>query len=204
MKNPYPAGHFSVELAWPPGPGLLRAVCRSRQEPAAGSDAKFSTDVKVVNVLASVRDKQGSIMNDLTKDDFDLQDEGRHQTITYFSRETEMPLTLGLLVDTSGSQRRVLGEEKDASRRFIERVVREDRDQAFLIHFDRDTELDQDLTNSRSRLERALDQVGQSEDRPQFGNGGGGGGRRGGGGGGGGGAERAPRSTTRFTSPPTN
>jgi VWFA-related protein len=155
------------------------------QEPAASSsDAKFSTDVKVVNVLVAVRDKQGKIISDLTKDDFDLSEEGRPQTIRYFTRETDAPLTLGLLVDTSLSQRRVLGEEKDASRRFIEKVLREDRDQTFLIHFDHDTELLQDLTSSRSKLEHALDDVQLPDDaRPQL-RGGGGGGYPGGGGGG--------------------
>jgi len=92
------------------GAGLVGGRFAFAQEAAGGSDAKFSTDVKVVNVLASVRDKQGRIVSDLTKDDFDLRDEGHSQRITYFSRETNMPLTLGLLVDTSGSQRRVLGE----------------------------------------------------------------------------------------------
>jgi VWFA-related protein len=153
------------------------------QAPAADSDAKFSTDVKVVNVLATVRDKQGKIVSDLAKDDFDLQEEGRPQVIRYFSRETDLPLTLGLLVDTSLSQRRVLDEEKDASRRFIEKVLREERDQTFLIHFDHDTELLQDLTSSRAKLERAMDQVQLPDDaRPQFGGGGGGGGYPGGGG----------------------
>ena len=151
---------------------------------ASSSDAKFSTDVKVVNVLVAVRDKQGKIINDLGKDDFDLSEEGRPQTIRYFTRETDAPLTLGLLVDTSLSQRRVLGEEKDASRRFIEKVLREDRDQTFLIHFDHDTELLQDLTSSRSKLERALDDVQLPDDaRPQM-RGSGGGGYPGGGGGG--------------------
>jgi VWFA-related protein len=155
----------------------------SAQEPAASSsDAKFSTDVKVVSVLVAVRDKQGKIISDLTKDDFDLSEEGRPQTIRYFTRETDAPLTLGLLVDTSLSQRRVLGEEKDASRRFIEKVLREDRDQTFLIHFDHDTELLQDLTSSRSKLEHALDDVQLPDDaRPQM-RGGGGGGYPGGGG----------------------
>jgi VWFA-related protein len=137
------------------------------------SDAKFSTDVKVVNVLVTVHDKQGKIVSDLTKDDFDLAEEGRPQIIRYFTRETDLPLTLGLLVDTSLSQRGVLGEEKDASRRFIEKVLREDRDQTFLIHFDHDTELLQDLTSSRSRLERALDDVALPDDaRPQLRSGG--------------------------------
>jgi VWFA-related protein len=133
------------------------------------SDAKFSTDVKVVNVLATVHDKQGKIVSDLTKDDFDLLEEGRPQTIRYFTRETDLPLTLGLLVDTSLSQRRVLAEEKDASRRFIEKVLREDRDQTFLIHFDHDTELLQDLTSSRTKLEHAMDEVSLPDDaRPQL------------------------------------
>jgi VWFA-related protein len=139
-------------------------------------DAKFSTDVKVVNVLVTVHDKQGGIVSDLTKDDFALAEEGRPQTIRYFTRETDLPLTLGLLVDTSLSQRRVLGEEKDASRRFIEKVLREDRDQTFLIHFDHDTELLQDLTSSRAKLERALDNVELPDDaRPQLRGAGGGG-----------------------------
>ncbi len=152
------------------------------QEP----DTKFSTDVKVVNVLATVRDKQGKIVADLAKDDFDLAEEGRAQVIRYFSRETDLPLTLGLLVDTSGSQRAVIGEERDASRRFIEKVLRPDRDQTFLIHFDHDTELLQDLTNSKDKLERALDQVELAQDgRPQMRRSGGGGGYPGGSGSGG-------------------
>jgi VWFA-related protein len=126
---------------------------------ARAQDATFSTDVRVVSVLATVRDTQGKIVPDLTRDDFDLTEEGRPQTIRYFSRETDLPLTLGLLVDTSLSQREVLAEEKSASRRFVEKVLREDRDQTFLIHFDHDTELVQDLTSSRAKLEHALDEL---------------------------------------------
>ena len=80
-------------------------------------DTTFSTDVKVVNVLATVRNKQGQIVQNLTKDDFTLEEDGRPQTIRYFSRETDLPLTLGLLIDTSMSQRRVLGQERTASYR---------------------------------------------------------------------------------------
>ncbi len=166
--------------------GVARAQEATTQQSgaSAASDAQFSTDVKVVTVLATVHDKQGKIVSNLTKDDFDLSDEGRPQTIRYFSRETDLPLTLGLLVDTSLSQRLVLNEERDASRRFVEKVLREDRDQTFLIHFDHDTELLQDLTSSRAKLERALDQVEiAQEDRPQMRRGGGGGGYPGGGGG---------------------
>jgi len=164
----------------------------SGQEPRTPPpDATFSTDVKVVNVLATVHDKQGRIVSDLTKDDFDLSEEGRSQTIGYFSRETDLPLTLGLLVDTRLSQRRVLDEERDASHQFIDKVLREDRDQTFLIHFDHDTELLQDLTSSRAKLVRALDELEIPADgRPQLGRRGGGGGGGGYPGGGGGGARQ--------------
>jgi VWFA-related protein len=122
-------------------------------------DTTFSADVKVVNVLVTVRDKQGQIIRNLTKDDFTLDENDRPQTIRYFSQETNLPLTLGLLVDTSGSQRRVLGQEVDATYRFIGQVLREDKDLSFLIHFDREVELLQDLTSSRKKLEATLDSL---------------------------------------------
>ncbi len=127
-------------------------------EPSRTKDSTFSTDVNVVNVFATVRDKKGQIVRNLTKDDFTLAEDDRPQTIRYFSQESGLPLTLGLLVDTSMSQRRVLGKERDASYRFLDQVLREDRDKAFLIHFDREVELLQDLTSSRKKLEAALDQ----------------------------------------------
>jgi VWFA-related protein len=124
----------------------------------------FSADVKVVNVLATVRDKNGQIVRGLTKDDFLLDEDGRPQNISYFSRETDLPLTLGLLVDTSGSERREIPDERRASIRFLEQVMRPDKDQAFVIHFDREVELLEDLTNSREKLEKALNQL----DTPQL------------------------------------
>ncbi|HVB55681.1 MAG TPA: hypothetical protein VNE63_04500 [Candidatus Acidoferrales bacterium] len=77
-------------------------------------------DVKLVNVLASVRNKKGEIIRNLTKDDFILEDDGRPQTKQYFSQESDLPLTLGLLVDTSMSQRRVRGQERSASYSFLD------------------------------------------------------------------------------------
>src|ERR1700694_1927588 len=75
---------------------------------AGQSDATFSTEVKVVNVLATVRTKSGEFIRNLPKDEFSLSERGRPQTIRYFSQETGLPLTLGLMLDTSLSQRRVL------------------------------------------------------------------------------------------------
>ncbi len=142
--------------------------------------------MKVVNLFATVRDKQGHIVSNLGKDDFTVTEDGRPQTIRYFSRETDLPLTLGLLVDTSLSQRRVLGQEKTASYRFLDKVLRADRDKTFIIHFDHDSELLQDLTSSRADLQRALDQLELPPDaQSNRGTGpGGGGGYPGGGGGG--------------------
>jgi len=142
----------------------------------------ISVDVKLVNVIATVRDKKGDIVKNLTKDDFALTEDSRPQTITYFSQETDLPLTLGLLVDTSGSQRSVLDQERSASHTFVDQMIREDRDRAFLIHFDREVELLQDLTPSRTKLESALDLLNASDDNN--GNGGQGGGLGGGQGGG--------------------
>src|SRR5580700_1742210 len=132
----------------------------SLQEP---QDTTFKAGVKVVNLFATVRDRKGQIVSDLTRDDFLLDEEGRAQTIAYFSRETNLPLTIGLLVDTSGSTRRVLPDERSASDRFLRQVLRETKDLAFIIHFDFEVELLEELTSSRARLEKALDmlQTGQ-------------------------------------------
>jgi VWFA-related protein len=142
----------------------------------------FSSDVKVVNVLATVRDKKGSIVNNLTKDDFKLTQDRQPETIRYFTRETDLPLTLGLLIDTSLSQRRVIEQERSASYAFLNEFMRVDKDKAFIIHFDWEIELLQDLTTDHKKLEAALDKV----DMPQFdqasGGGGGGGHNRSGGG----------------------
>jgi VWFA-related protein len=152
---------------------------------ADDQEATFTADVKVVSVLATVRDKQGKIVNYLGKDDFVLAEDERPQVIKYFARETDLPLTLGLLVDTSTSQRRVLGEERDASYRFLDKVLRADKDLTFVIHFDHDTELLQDLTASRPALQRALDKLELPDDaRAQMRGSGGGGGYPSGGGGG--------------------
>src|SRR5437899_5281450 len=98
---------------------------RGQQQPPQQEQpgTTFSTNVKVVNVFANVRNKKGEIVRDLTKDEFLLDEDGRPQAIKYFSQETNLPLTLGLLVDTSGSQRRLIGEERDASSRFFDQVL---------------------------------------------------------------------------------
>jgi VWFA-related protein len=124
---------------------------------ASGQDAPvFSTEVKVVNVLATVRNKTGSLVGNLSQDDFSLTEDDRPQTIRYFARESDLPLTLGLMVDTSGSQRRVLDAERGASMRFLDQVVRENKDQVFILQFDSVIQMRQALTSSVGKLEDAL------------------------------------------------
>ena len=154
---------------------------QSQQQAPPQSQSKISTEVKLVTVYAAVRDKRGKIIPNLNQSDFALQEDARPQTIKYFARESDLPLTLGLLVDTSLSQRRVLDQEKSASYSFFDHILRENKDKAFLIHFDREVELLQDLTASREKLRAGLEQL----DTPSFSNtSAGSGGARGSGGGG--------------------
>ena len=173
--------------------GDLRAQQPPQQPPdqsqpqlkvAPQAESKIAVEVKTVSVLATVRDKKGKIISNLTKDDFQLDEDGRPQTINFFAHETDIPLRLGLLVDTSLSQRRVLDQERTASYSFLDHLLRENKDLAFVIHFDREVELLEDFTPSRPKLQAAL----QKLSTPQFdsasnsgggSNGNGGGGSRG-------------------------
>ena len=122
-------------------------------------DAKFSTDVNVVTLFATVRDADGHIAKDLTRDDFVLLENGEPQTIRYFSRESDFPLTVGLLVDTSRSQINVLEPERQASYTFLDQVLRPDKDKAFITQFNNRVELLQGFTSSREELRAALDNL---------------------------------------------
>jgi VWFA-related protein len=125
----------------------------------------IAVDVKVVTLPVTVRDKHGKIIRDLTKDDFTLQEDGRAQIIKYFSQDTNLPLTLGLLVDTSRSQTGVLDAERNASHSFFDQMLVQEKDKAFLLHFDHEVELLQDLTSSREKLQAALDLLKTPSDR---------------------------------------
>lgn len=123
------------------------------------TDATFAGSVKVVNVFANVHNSKNEVVKDLKQEDFTIEEDGRPQVIKYFARETDLPLTLGLMVDTSGSQRRVLDQEKTATSEFISQVMREDKDKAFLIKFDAEAEEMQELTSSKKKLQSALNDV---------------------------------------------
>jgi VWFA-related protein len=145
------------------GQATNQPPAQTRTQPTGQQGPPIAVEVKMVKMLATVRDKKGHLINNLSKDDFAVEQDGHAQTITYFAQESNQPLTLGLLVDTSMSQRRVLDQERNASHAFIEQVLRDDKDKAFVIHFDYEVELLQDLTSSRQKLEASLDQLGAPE-----------------------------------------
>jgi VWFA-related protein len=168
----------------PPAPQPQGQAQPELKRPQEGQP-KIAVEVKTVSVLATVRDKHGKIVTDLTKDDFQLDEDGRPQTINYFAHESDLPLRLGLLVDTSLSQRKVLDQERTASYSFLDKLLRQDKDLAFVIHFDRDVELLEDFTPSRPKLQAALQKLSIPQMEDSGSSSGGGGGGYGGGGGGG-------------------
>jgi VWFA-related protein len=129
-----------------------------QQKPPDEIPPPIKVDVDVVNILASVRNKQNGLVANLNKDDFTLFEEGQKQTIKYFTKETDLPLTIGLLVDVSGSQRNLIEIERNAASQFFASVLRK-KDEAFLISFGEEAELLQDYTQSTRLLTEGLNRL---------------------------------------------
>jgi VWFA-related protein len=118
----------------------------------------FRKNVTVVNVLFTVKDKHGALIPNLSKDHFELLEDGKPQTIKYFSTENDVPITLGLLIDSSKSMERMLPEEKVVASGFLQKVLT-NRDLAFVISFDISVDLLQDLTGDLHLLRGGLDKA---------------------------------------------
>jgi len=123
---------------------------------AQDDSATLKVEVNLVNILFSVRDKKGGLVGNLSKDDFKVFEDGKEQEVKYFNRETDLPLTIGLLIDVSASQMNLIEIEKNAAYQFFGSVLRK-QDLAFLISFGEDSELLQDYTNSPKLLRAGLD-----------------------------------------------
>ncbi len=126
---------------------------------ALAQDSSVTTlriGTKVVAVSAVVRSKTGEPVGGMTRDDFILKQDGKEQPIRYFSQGSELPLTIALLVDTSGSQRTFIGDESLASDVFFETMLRRKEDRAMLVEFDRAVVKLQGLTTSASTLHLSL------------------------------------------------
>lgn len=116
-------------------------------------------NVELVNILFTVRAKKGGqLIPNLEKNNFQIYEDSKPQTIQRFSRETDLPLTLGLLIDISASQERLVDIERQAASAFFSSVIRK-KDEAFLISFGKDTNLLQDYTSSPRLLSAALDDL---------------------------------------------
>ncbi len=143
------------------------SLCAQAQDAPAQSSSQeqqdqdlqtFKAQVNVVNIFFNVKDKHGMLIPNLTKEDFEVMEDGKPQTIKYFSAESNQPLTLGIMIDTSASQTRVLDIEQSSCAEFLRAVLR-DKDLAFVINFDVDVDLDQDFTNNIRELTRALNKM---------------------------------------------
>jgi VWFA-related protein len=137
------------QLAPPSGP------MQSQGEDRGQSVETLKVNVNAVQLFFNVKDRKGALVPNLTKDDFEVLEDGKPQTIRYFAAESNLPLTLGVLIDSSGSQERVLPMEKKVGAEFLSGLLRE-QDLAFVIGFDVKVDLLQDFTNSVDALKAAL------------------------------------------------
>ena len=144
-------GLLAVEPSW------------AQQEDSSQNDqdqsvSTLKVNVNVVQLFFNVKDKHGGLIPNLTKNDFELAEEGKPQTIKYFTAESNLPLTLGILIDSSGSQQRVLDMEKEVGAQFLGEILRP-KDLAFVVSFDVNVELLQDFTSSTHDLRAGLNRA---------------------------------------------
>jgi VWFA-related protein len=147
---------FQTALAQQPSQGQPQTAQKpdDSQEPSE----KLKVNVNVVNILFNVKDKHGTLIPNLTKEDFDIAEDGKAQTIKYFAAESNLPLTLGIMIDSSASQRNVLDMEKEVGGAFLKQILT-DKDEAYVIGFDISVDLLQDFTRDVHRLQAALNKV---------------------------------------------
>ena len=126
------------------------------QEPSPGPSLKST--VNLVNLFTTVRDKNKRIVGDMKQQDFKIFEDNQEQKIAFFSKEVTLPITLGLLIDTSGSEQNRLGAEQEAASRFLERVMRKG-DMAMVLSFDLDVDLLADFTDDRAQIQRAINKA---------------------------------------------
>jgi VWFA-related protein len=181
-----------------PAAAFLLAAPVFAQTPAATPTTTLNVTTRLVVVPVTIRDSKEHLIRNLTKDEFTLTVDGKPQLIRYFDREDDVPLTVGLLVDVSGSQRTVLDSERTASSAFLDGMLQPGRDAAFVVQFGHNADLLADITGSVPKLQAGLQKIEADEtSRPSFssddsqdtsnnnGNSGSSNGRRGGRGGGG-------------------
>ncbi|HTV58186.1 MAG TPA: VWA domain-containing protein [Verrucomicrobiae bacterium] len=154
---------FSAGRAWGQEVGPMHPPGQAPTPPAQSapiphSSQTLKSQATLVNVFATVRSKDHSIVTGLTKDDFKVYEDGVEQKVEFFSRDTNVPITLAILMDTSGSMYRILGSEKETAARFVRQVLRK-RDEAEVMSFDTDVDLLTDFTEDPNELEEGINRA---------------------------------------------
>src|SRR5947209_1780172 len=166
--------YFAGALGWAFGQSSVQSPgtqAPASQDQAARPEQTIKVNVDLVNVFFTVKTKKGGqLIPNLEKNNFKVFEDGKEQTIQHFSRETDLPLTLGLLIDISASQENLVDIEREAAMAFFSNVVRK-KDEAFLISFGKDTNLLQDYTNSPRLLTAALRDLKGDGQTPMIGRG---------------------------------
>ena len=139
-------------------PGQQPATGGQKSEDSQEPTETLKVNVNVVQLFFNVKDKHGALIPNLTKTDFDVAEDGKPQTIKYFTAESNLPLTLGIMIDASGSQRNVIDMEKEVGGAFLRQVLT-DKDEAYVISFDISVDLLQDFTRDVHRLQAALNKA---------------------------------------------
>ena len=124
--------------------------------PQASTQNPIRVQVNLVNILFTVTDKKGRTVSNLGKDDFHVFEDGQAQTIGFFSRETDLPLRIGVLIDTSNSVSERLHFEEEAAIDFLSEAIRPGKDMAFIVGFDVEPQLVQDYTDDVEKLSNAI------------------------------------------------
>lgn len=122
-------------------------------------DEVLKIDTELVNILFTAQDKDRRLLTTLKKEDIRILEDGQQQEIFTFQRQSDLPLSISILIDTSASQERTLPIEKEAAKAFIESVMRPEKDEVSVLSFTGETTLEQDLTGNISRVRRAIDRV---------------------------------------------
>src|ERR1700751_4296328 len=137
-----------------PGQSSPAQGSQDSQQPAE----TLKVNVNVVQLFFNVKDKRGTLIPNLKKEDFEIAEDGKPQTIKYFTAETNLPLPIGMMIDSSGSQRNVIDMEKEVGGAFLRQILT-DKDEAFVISFDITVDLLQDFTRDTKRLQAALNKA---------------------------------------------
>jgi len=155
MDRPFAAFVVSVLIGFPIGAQAPATQPPSADQKPVEDNAPIKVEVNVVNVFFTVRNKQNGLVGNLTKDDFTVFEDSKKQVMRYFARETDLPFTMGLLIDVSPSQGNLIEIEKEAASQFFGSVLRP-KDLAFLISFGGETDLLQDYTSSAKLLRAGM------------------------------------------------